>query len=180
MPEYYLDIETTGLDPTRDRIVTIQYQRIDLATGRAEGPLTVLKEWESTEEGILELFIPIFLGSGPFSFVAVGMNIPFIYTFLVERAKAAGIDAPDPVYLIGRKPFLDLKPFLVMMNDGSFRGASLDRFTNISFTGEAIPDLYARGDHEAIIRCIEEEAREFQALYRRLKERSSALLAREA
>jgi hypothetical protein len=176
MPEYYLDIETTGLDPGKDRLITVQYQRLSMRTGRAEGPLTVLKEWESSERGILELFLPIFLGSGPFSFVAIGFNLPFVFTFIVERAKAVGLDPPDPVYLVGRKPYLDLKPFAVLMNNGSFKGASLDRFTKLSFGGEVIPGLYERKEHDRILQCIEEKAREFQILYRHLKERSADLV----
>jgi hypothetical protein len=180
MPEYYLDIETTGLDPRSDRIITIQYQKLAMVSGRTEGPLTILKEWESSERGILELFLPILLGSGPFSFVAIGFNIPFVYTFILERARAVGLDPPDPVYLIGRKPYLDLKPFAVLMNNGSFKGASLDRFTSLTFSGDIIPKLYEAGDHDRIVSCIEEEAREFQALYRHLKGKASILIPETA
>lgn len=180
MPEYYLDIETTGLDPKEDRIITIQYQKLAMVTGRTEGSLTVLKEWESSERGILELFLPIFIGSGPFSFVAIGFNIPFVYTFIVERARAVGLDPPDPVYIMGRKPYLDLKPFAVLMNRGSFKGASLDRFTSLSFGGELIPKLYRNKEYDRILACIAEEAGEFQGLYRHLKDLSPGLVPANA
>ena len=37
MPHYYLDIETTGLDPKIDQILTIQYQKISVHTGKSAG-----------------------------------------------------------------------------------------------------------------------------------------------
>ena len=51
--EYYLDIETTGLDPKKDQIITIQYQRLGMLTGRSEGDLNILRSWESSEKEIL-------------------------------------------------------------------------------------------------------------------------------
>ena len=36
-PHYYLDIETTGLDPKIDQILTIQYQKISVHTGKSAG-----------------------------------------------------------------------------------------------------------------------------------------------
>jgi len=33
MTNFYLDIETTGLNPRKDKIITIQYQELDRSTG---------------------------------------------------------------------------------------------------------------------------------------------------
>ncbi|MEA3558637.1 MAG: hypothetical protein U9R75_05220 [Candidatus Thermoplasmatota archaeon] len=176
MPEYYLDIETTGLDPKKDQIITIQYQRLGMLSGREEGPINILKAWESSEEDIIERFLPVFTGGGPFSFVAIGMNIPFTYSFLVERARIHDLDAPDPLYIFGKKPYMDLKPFLVMMNKGSFKGASLDRFVDLSFSGDQIPKLYYSREYSRIEECIREEAEGFQKLYRHLKDRAPSLV----
>ena len=46
MANYYLDIETTGLDPGNSSIITIQYQELERGTGRPVGELSILKEWE--------------------------------------------------------------------------------------------------------------------------------------
>ena len=56
MPKYYLDIETLGLEPLEDKIVTIQYAEIDYITGDQKSELTILKEWETSEKDILEKF----------------------------------------------------------------------------------------------------------------------------
>ena len=147
-----------------------------MKTGRIGGDLKILKAWESSEKDILELFLPVFIGSNPFSFIAIGSNIPFVYTFLVERARILDLDAPDPVYLFGSKPYLDIKPFLVMMNGGSFKGASLERFTEMSFRGDLIPKLFMNKDFRRIEECVIEEANEFRKLYVHLKEKAPGLI----
>ena len=77
MGNYYLDIETTGLDPEKDKILTIQYQELDRNKGEAVGELVVLKEWESSEKEILRkfLFETYILDEYPFSFIPTGYNL---------------------------------------------------------------------------------------------------------
>ena len=69
MTEYYLDIETTGLDPNSDQIITIQYQKLEPL-----GKLKVLKSWESSESQIIEEFLEIFVKEGKetWNFIPVG------------------------------------------------------------------------------------------------------------
>ena len=57
MGNYYLDIETTGLDEVENKITTIQYVELERGTGKQLGELTILKEWELGEEGMLRKFI---------------------------------------------------------------------------------------------------------------------------
>ena len=73
MGTFYLDVETTGLDPAKDRIITIQFQELDRYTGEAVGELVILKEWESSEKEILKEFIEKsgILDSYDFSFVPI-------------------------------------------------------------------------------------------------------------
>ena len=54
---YYLDIETTGLDELHNKIITIQYMELERNTAKPTGPLKILKEWESDEKTILNKFI---------------------------------------------------------------------------------------------------------------------------
>jgi len=51
--EHYFDIETTGLDPERDKVITIQTQRLVGRTGEPIDEVNILKEWESSEKEII-------------------------------------------------------------------------------------------------------------------------------
>ena len=57
MGNFYLDIETTGLDPNVDEIITIQFQELGRNSGEAIGPLVILKSWESSEKEIIQRFL---------------------------------------------------------------------------------------------------------------------------
>ena len=52
MAEYYFDIETYSPgekpNPETDKIISIQFQRIDLRTGKPLENPTILKEWRPT------------------------------------------------------------------------------------------------------------------------------------
>ena len=90
---YYLDIETTGKDPMQDKIITIQYQKLDRYTANHADSLKILKEWESDEKTILTKFIS---DSGVdngymWDFVPFGFNLPFEHKFFLQRCKANGL-----------------------------------------------------------------------------------------
>ena len=57
MPNFYFDIETTGLNPRQDKILTIQFQELDRNTGEPKGELIIFKEWESSEKNIIAKFL---------------------------------------------------------------------------------------------------------------------------
>lgn len=169
MAEYYLDIETTGLDPRRDRIITIQYQRLGAISGRVEGDLVILKEWEMGEREILLNFLETFIGEGDFDFVPIGFNIPFIFAFLRERAWILLQKKISANWLFGKKPYLDLKPLLIILNRGSFKGASLDLVAELKYPGDLIPSLYREGKYEEITEAVKEEAEKFIEFYQKVK-----------
>jgi hypothetical protein len=159
MTNFYLDIETTGIDAEQDQILTIQFQPLDRATGMPIGDLRILKAWESSEKQILETFINECraLDPYPFAFIPVGFNLMFEHNFLRARSVANGLPEID----ILSRPFIDLKAVGVLMRNGEFKGTSLDALTGKQGNGSQIAAWCAAGDFGSIVGYIEQEAREF-------------------
>ena len=120
MANYYLDIETTGLDQKKDKIITIQYQQIDSRNASPVGELKILREWELGEKGVLKKFLEEsgISDSYQFSFIPIGFNLTFEHKFLLEKTKKYKLGAVD---ILLNRPFIDLKPMAVIMNMGSFK-----------------------------------------------------------
>lgn len=179
MPEYYLDIETNPKGPKpdaeNDEILTIQFQRLGQVSGRKEENLVILKSWESSEENILKKFYSIFQPNRPFAFIPIGINLHFEFFMLHNRWKKFGLDVPLKT-LTCDHPHLDIRPILVILNNGSFMGATLNKFTGKTQTGDSIPKWYAKKDYPAIEKYIQDEAEEFIKLYQKLKERIPLVL----
>ena len=79
MGNYYLDIETTGLNEFENKITTIQYVELDRDTGNQLGELTILKEWELGEEEMLSQLTEktTITNKYEWGFVSVGFNLKF-------------------------------------------------------------------------------------------------------
>ncbi|HZX20428.1 MAG TPA: ribonuclease H-like domain-containing protein [archaeon] len=159
MGNYYFDIETTGLDPKKDKIITIQYQELDRFTGKAIGKLVILKEWESSEREILQKFIKETKidSDYPFDFIPTGYNLGFEHNFLKERTVKVSLNQLD----ILSKPFIDLRSFGILMNKGEFKGSGLDKITGKETDGKLLPIWYSNKEYSRIIRYITNEAEEF-------------------
>ncbi|MFH0711753.1 MAG: ribonuclease H-like domain-containing protein [archaeon] len=172
MGNYYLDIETTGLNPDVDEILTIQYQELGRNTGMPVGDLVILKAWESSEKNIIEKFLDetSFLDAYDFSFVPVGYNLSFEHNFLKRRAEIHGLPEID----ILSKPFIDLRVVGILMKGGEFKGSGLNKITGKDRDGMMVPIWFDHGDYDKIVEYIEMEAREFLKfcvwLYRRMPE----------
>ena len=159
MGNYYLDIETTGLDPEIDEIITIQFQELGRNSGEAIGPLVILKAWESSEKEIIERFLAetSFLDDYDFSFIPIGYNLGFEHNFLRKRSVKHGLPEID----ILSKPFIDLRAFGILMNRGEFKGSGLDKITGKEGNGRMVPIWFSNGDYGRIVDYITQEAGEF-------------------
>ena len=161
---YYLDIETTGLDELRNKIITIQYMELERNTAKPVGPLKILKEWESDEKTILKRFIEDFVPENDWAFVPIGFNLQFEHSFFWQRCISNGLQPVD----IFNGPFLDLKTVAVLMNKGEFKGASLHKMTNKPHGGGNIPQLYGEKKYAEIESYIKNETDEFTNFCSRL------------
>ena len=175
MTEYYFDIETYSMEekpnPEKDKIISIQYQRIDLRTGKPIGNLVILKEWESSEEEIVKKFYNKFFtdGSSVWDFIAVGYNLNFEWEFLIckfEKYLGEKLTSKDLHY---RFPHIDLKPIIVLLNNGSFSGASLDKFTKKKQNGKIIKDYYKNKEYVEIENYIKNETEAFLEFLQKIK-----------
>jgi len=153
MVNYYLDVETSGLNTNVDEILTIQFQTLDRETKEPIGELTILKAWESSEKEILAEFKQVF-GLETWGFVAHGYNLKFENDFLRERCIANGL---KPIELFSR-PTVDLHPIGIMMNGGQFKGSGLDKMSGKEGNGTAVLEYYKTKDYQAIEDYIKQEA----------------------
>ncbi len=171
MPEYYFDIETRGLNPYQHKIITIQFQEIDTTTGATRFRLEILKEWESSEEEILERFLDILDPNYAWNFIPIGFNLRFDLTFLQIRFKEVlGVNL-DNRWLHQELPLIDIKDTIVMVNYGRFKGATLNWFVRKEFDSSEVPKWYDKGEYGKIEHYIEDEAKRFIDAYQFLKMR---------
>jgi len=162
---YYLDIETTGFYPEKnDKIITIQYMALNEETAKPEGPLKILKEWESDEKTILKRFIEDFRPENRWAFVPVGYGLSFEHKFFWQRCISNGL---EPLNIFSG-PFLDLMTVGVLLNSGSFKGAALDDLTGKPHDGSVIPGYYREKKRTEIESYIKTEADEFSNFCARL------------
>jgi len=161
---YYLDIETTGLDPLHSKIITIQYVELDEKTAKPVGSLKILKEWESDEKTILKRFIEDFRPEYKWAFVPIGYGLSFEHKFFWQRCISNGL---KPIGILTR-PFLDLMTVGVLLNGGSFKGAALDDLTSKSQDGSVIPGYYKEKKYAEIERYVEDERDGFCGLATKL------------
>jgi uncharacterized protein YprB with RNaseH-like and TPR domain len=165
--EYYFDIETSGLNPSKDKIVTFQYQALSMATGAPLTKLTIVKEWEDgcSEEMMLKLVMHLLIDAPLWSFVPIGNNLAFDFSFISARMRHYfGIDVLERLM---DRPCIDVKHILVMINKGRFKNYA--KIVGKGESGGNVPLWYQRKEYDKIVRYVEMEAEAFVRTYSILK-----------
>jgi len=181
MPAYYLSIEgmKTGekSDPATDRLVTLQYQKIDLTTGETLDVLVILREWESSEKEIVTTFYNQFFRPGtPITqFIPVGLNLDYTYEMLLALFRKYGLAPPTSYELYYQRPRFDLRPIIVLLNNGRFAGASLDAFSLKKGEDRHMEKWYDKKEFGRIEHYVREEATRFLKVLQYLSRNKSRM-----
>jgi len=180
--EYYLDIEVYSPkrrpDPKRDKVITIQYQKIDMRTGKPRGDLKIMKEWESSEEEIVKKFHDRFFKKQKtvWDFIPVGNNLNFEFEFMQEKFNKFCHTDYTSFNFHYNMPHFDIHPLLLILNNGEFKGSGLHNFTGKKTSGVVIKDYYEDQDYDKIIQYIEEETEAFLIFLQKIMGNSSKWL----
>ena len=164
---HYLDIETTGLDSDKDKVIAIQFAKIDFATGTMVQPVMIMAEWNSSEEDILEKAYSFLMEGNEWDFVPCGYNIlHFDLPFLFSRFKT--VLGKNVSYEFLNRPTLDLKGTFILMNGGRFKGSN--RFIKKDgWNGKMVPEFYRRKEYNKIVKYIVKESLAFSEAFCELR-----------
>jgi hypothetical protein len=181
MPAYYCSIDgiRTGerFDPATDRLVTLQYQKIDLTTGEPLEALVILREWESSEQEIVTAVYNQFFrpGTPVTRFIPVGLNLDYTYEMLIALFQKYGLSPPSSHELYYQRPRFDLRPVVVLLNNGRFAGANLDAFSIKKGGDRHMEKWYDRKEFGRIEHYVREEAARFLKVLQYLSKYKSRL-----
>jgi len=172
LAEYYFDIETTGFNFDKDEIITIQWQKISGFTGKPISELKILKRWEyeneeKAEEEMINSFIPN-LNCKPLDFIFIGKNLAFDFCILDRRMRHYGLGKFN-LQCFYDKAILDIKPILVMINRGKFKGYNKIIPKTNPIENKEISKLYRQKKYDQIIQYIIDESKDFLRAYQTLK-----------
>lgn len=173
MPLYYFDIETSGVEPGINMIITLQFAKLT-RDFEPETELSILKVWEfNSEKELIKKFLEDSkFFEEPFTFIPIGVNLVYDIIFIYERARLYGLVSKPLTDLLHEKPFIDIKPILVIINNCEFRNYNkiIDNKMMVSLTGSDIPILYAKKEYKKIEEYIKEEYRVTLEILKQIQE----------
>jgi hypothetical protein len=181
MPAYYFAMEGYPVgekpDPAVDSVITIQYQKIDLTTGEPLGELKILKAWESSEQSIITTFSDqFFKPQMPVThFIPVGINLDYEYEMIIAKFKKYNLPVITSHQLYFQRPRFDLKPIIVLLNDGRFTGARLDLFSPKKYDDSHMKKWFEKEEFKKIEHYIREESEAFLKLLQYLNKYKTRL-----
>jgi hypothetical protein len=156
----YFDVESEGIDCERNKIITIQFQKINNEGYPVEN-LTILKEWEVGEEEIIKIIYNQLFNQSTWNFVPVGTNLIFDLSFLFAKFKKYNLKCPSLSDFLFSKPLIDIKSLLIMINNMEFKGHGLDKITNKKRDGSCIPIFYEQKKYSEIEDYVKQETQSF-------------------
>jgi uncharacterized protein YprB with RNaseH-like and TPR domain len=141
--DYFFDIETTGLNPYEDQILTIQFKK--------GNDITIWKVWESDEPTLLHNFVD-YLRSVSGNDTVYGYNcLKFDIPFIVARMSYHDLINGEVYRLIHDKKWLDLYQY---QGDNYI---SMDRWITkygiertCTYSGRDMPLFYKNGMYQEI------------------------------
>jgi hypothetical protein len=166
----YFDIETLGLEPENDKIITVQFQNLvydsdgkpmhdTTLPGHIKPGLHVLKEWETNEKEILQqTFNELLTPERRPYFEPVGNILSFEGKFLKSKLSNYAILGKNEHLKFGQLKQIDLMPVVKLINGGDSRTA---QFFGKVGENKLIPDYYKDKQYDKIERYINEETRSF-------------------
>ena len=181
MPAYYFSLDgiKTGekSDPATDKLVTLQYQKIDMTTGEPLDVLVICREWESSEQEIVTTFYNQFFrpGTPVTRFIPVGLNLDYAYEMLVALFRKYGLAPLTSHELYYQRPRFDLRPVIVLLNNGRFAGADLDAFSLKQGEDRHMEKWYTKKEFGRIEHYVREEAARFLKVFQYLSKYKSRL-----
>ena len=182
MPQYYFDIVTYSPgnkpDPEKDRIISIQYQKIDFRSGKPIQEIEILREWNTSEEAIVTQFYNKFFrgGQNKWIFIPVGYDLNTAWEIITrkfEQYLGADFKNKNFHYTI---PHIDLASVVVLLNGGNFIGARLEKVTNLPDWKRNIKNWYPAGDFGSIEEHIKKSANSFLQFYQKAKKNMPVIL----
>ena len=146
---YYFDIETTGLNPYKDKILTIQLKK--------NNEFTMLKTWEEDEKHVLTGFFDLFRNVGKSSIL--GYNcLQFDLSFIVSRMNKHGIMNAEKHAVLHNGNWLDLYQYLggnYVSMDHWLQSCGIRR--ECQYKGRDVPTLYEKKMYKEIERHTKDD-----------------------
>ncbi len=172
MGEYYFDIETYSTtekpDPKNDKIITVQFQRLSTEDGQPEDKLQILTEWQyGSEKAMLNEFRRLFITGKDFDFIPIGVNLYGFDLISILHRLNQHFSLNLSIDFFRDRPVIDIKPILVIMNGGKFKG--YQDLLGKKESGKKIKELYEAKDYDNIIRYITDEAKDIISKYQVIK-----------